>query len=61
MWNTITIIMCVFALAFNSYGWMNYSKTTNKEKKKTEGWNSFYLVATFLIIIVLIARVEKIL
>ncbi|QHI36971.1 hypothetical protein IMCC3317_23420 [Kordia antarctica] len=61
MWNTITIIICALALVFNSYGWINYSKTTSKEKRKAEGWNSFYLIATFLIIVVLITRVEKIL
>jgi len=35
MWNTITIIICVLALAFNSYGWMNYLQTTTKQKVGT--------------------------
>jgi len=60
MWNIITIIICIFALAFNSYLWYIYRNETNIEMREKEGWNSFHLISTFLIIIVLLTRIGKI-
>lgn len=59
-WNIVSIIICILALVFNSIGWIYYRKNTDEETKEKEGWNSFYLVSTFLIIIVLLSRIEKI-
>ncbi len=60
MWNTITIIICVIALIFNTYFWYTYRNKSEKEIREKEGWNSFYLISNLLIIIVLLMRIGKI-
>jgi hypothetical protein len=59
MWNIITIVLCVAALIFNLYSWYIYRNMTSTEVLKKEGWNSYYLIATFLILIVLLRRIGK--
>ena len=58
-WNIFTIVLCAIALVINSMGWFFYRKKTDEESIEKEGWNSFYLVSSFLILIVLISRIEK--
>ena len=60
MWNIITIIICAVALFFNLYLWYIYRSKTVKEVREKEGWDSFHLISTFLIIIVLLTRIGKI-
>ena len=54
-----TIVLCAIALVINSMSWFFYRKKTDEESREKEGWNSFYLVSSFLILIVLISRIEK--
>ena len=58
-WDIITICFCMLALLSNSYLWINYIKTTTKKKQNSEGWNSFHLVSTFLILVVLLNRMAQ--
>jgi len=60
MWNIITIIMSTTALVWNLYMWLKYRSNTNKQEREKEGWNSFFLISTFLIISVLLSRIGKI-
>jgi len=57
MWNIITIIICVVSLFFNLYLWYIYRSKTVKEVREKEGWDSFHVISTFLIIIVLLTRI----
>jgi len=59
MWNILTIIFCVSALIFNSIRWFNYRKRAAPDIRQKEGWNSFYIVSTILIIVVLLSRIDK--
>lgn len=59
MWNILTILFCVIALIFNSFGWFNYRKKADPDIRQKEGWNSFYIVSTILIIVVLLSRIDK--
>ena len=56
IWNNMIIGFCLFALLVNSYFWFNYNKKVTKTQKNKDGWSSFYLVSTFLILIVLFDR-----
>ena len=47
---------CLFTLLVNSYFWFKYNKKATKIQKKSEGWSGFYLVSTFLILMVLFDR-----
>jgi hypothetical protein len=58
-WNIITICFCTLALLFNAYLWINYIKKTTKKKQNSDGWNSFHLVSTFLILLVLLNRIAQ--
>ena len=58
-WNIFTIVLCAIALVINSMSWFFYRKKTDEESREKEGWNRFYLVSSFLILIVLISRIEK--
>jgi len=59
MWNIFTIIFCVIALIANLIGWYNYRKKAAPDIRQKEGWNSFYIVSTILIIVVLLSRIGK--
>ena len=59
MWDIITITICALALIFNLYLWHTYMNKADKEVREKEGWNSFYLISTFLIIMVLLIRIGK--
>lgn len=60
MWNIITIIFGASVLIFNLHSWFYYFKKTDRKTREKEGWNAFYLISTFLIIIVLLSRIGKI-
>lgn len=60
MWNIITIIFGTSVLIFNLYSWLYYFKKTDRKAREKEGWSAFYLISTFLIIIVLLSRIGKI-
>lgn len=59
MWNIVITIICVVALLFNSYLWNNYLKRTTKENREKDGWNSYYVMTTILLVIVLLTRISK--
>ena len=58
-WNIFTIVLCAIALVINSMSWFFFILFIDEESIEKEGWNSFYLVSSFLILIVLISRIEK--
>ncbi len=59
MWNIVITIICVVALLFNSYLWNIYLKRTTKENREKDGWNSYYVMTTILLVIVLLTRISK--
>ena len=59
MWNIFIIVICVIAFVFNSYLWFVFRKENDKEIRGKQGWNGFYLISTFLILIVLMTRIGK--
>jgi hypothetical protein len=59
MWNIIVIILCVVALVFNSFLWLNYRKNTDRKIQKKDGWNRYYFMTSLLLLTVLLNRIGK--